>query len=81
MASKYWEMKITKVQNGYKLLIPKEDEDHIDTEIVIEEPATEFGELESGQRMLWEIMEHFALLGSKHDKKRLIIDIREQKDE
>lgn len=36
-------------------------------------------ELESGERLLWEVMEYFGLYGSKHDAERLRI-VREPGD-
>jgi len=74
-----WEIKIKKVSNGYQVLIPAEDEDHIPTETVIEIPDTEFGELEAMQTLLYEVIEYFGVIGSKHDKKRLRVNIEDQR--
>jgi len=73
-----WNIRIKKVSNGYQIWIPAEDMEHIPTEMVIEIPDTEFGELEAMRTLLYEIMEYFGVIGSKHDKKRLVVNIEDQ---
>jgi len=63
-----WVLKIEKVQNGYHL---KGNE----TDIVIDDDD---GELKAMQRVLWQVMEHFSMQGSKHDPERIRIEIKKQ---
>ena len=47
---------------------------------VFEDSETEWGHLESFNRLLYFITEHFGLLGSKHDEKRIRIIIEGNED-
>lgn len=59
---------ITKVDNGFVL----NGEDY---HAVCEEGEGEFGEIEAGGKMLWSVIEHFGMGGSRHDAKRLRVII------
>lgn len=59
---------ITKVDNGFIL---KGEDCHA----VYEEGEGEFGEIEAGVKMLWSVIEHFGIGGSRHDAKRLRVII------
>ena len=76
-----WKLEIRKVDNGYILRgRTREDAPPIaidDIEIVVETLDTEFSELESMQKLLYEVKEYFAVYYSKHDKKNVIIEIEE----
>ena len=75
-----WEINIRKVENGFVLSWEEELEDRIliGKESIVEDLDTDFSEIETLQRLLWEITEHFGYYGSKHDKKRLCIEIEDQ---
>jgi hypothetical protein len=74
-----WKLEIIRVRNGYKLNYPQELDDSstvIQEEVIEDGPGTANdpqGEIESGEKLLWFILEYFALLGSKHDPERLVI--------
>lgn len=70
-----WQITIKRVNNGYILTIPPEDNEHIEQETVLEEDKND--ELKAHENLLWEIMEHFNFGGTKHDKERIRI-IREK---
>jgi hypothetical protein len=65
-----WSLKITRVDNGYFL------EGNDGARIVIQE--IEDDELREHEHLLFEVMEYFNFMGSKHDKERIRI-IREPK--
>ncbi len=75
-----WEITIRKVQNGFRLSWYEDiDEGQVkEQELVVEEPDTEFGEIEAMQSLLYAVKEYFGHYGSKHDKKRLFINIEDQ---
>jgi hypothetical protein len=72
---------IKRVSNGFVLSWIEDNEDGTErTETqVIEEIDSKDGELEAGMHLLFAVMEHFALSGSKHDPKRLTVKISTQK--
>lgn len=82
-----WSMKIIKVQNGFicKWYEPSgfDGDDLLKKQLVFEdkEDEGEYSELYSGEEMLWFLIEHFGLFGSKYDKKRLRVNIEEQKQD
>jgi len=78
-----YELNVKKVENGFILKYDEELDEgtKITTEHIVEEDDTEFGELESGKRMLWHVLEHFCLSGSKHDSKRIVICYRNEDGE
>ena len=59
---------IVKADNGYIL-------GHEDGQSVYEESHED--DLETFQKVLWEVIEHFGMLGSKHDEKRIRVTIEE----
>jgi hypothetical protein len=77
-----WECNIKKVQNGF-ILTRLDQEDMEDTvenkDYVFEykEDITEDHDLEAVQRMLYELLEYFAIFYSKHNKKNIKIEIEE----
>ena len=64
-----WSINITKADNGFVLEYYCE-ETETNRQIAVEDPA-DGDETITTQKMLWEIMEHFSLFGSKHDKVRV----------
>ena len=62
---------IERVNNGYIIKYPKEEEDVLQSKIVIEDNDKD--ELESHEDLLWEVMKYFNFGGSKHDKERIRI--------
>jgi len=75
-----WKLEIRKVNNGY-VLKGKFGETDFLTEHIIEIPDDEFAELKAMELLLQEIKEFFAVYYSKHDKKNLIIEIADSKEE
>jgi len=61
-----WELKISRVANGYIL-----DDGGTHPPQVIEESETD--ELYAHEQLLWRTMEHFNFQGSTHDMERLYI--------
>jgi len=68
-----WKLEIIKVDNGYLIVIPEENEEGkiVERKIVVEEDEED--ELSVHEKMLYEIIEHFGFFGSKHDKERIRI--------
>ena len=64
------DMQIHKVDNGY---ICEWWEDDTQYQVVFEEADTEHGIVECFQALLYFITEHFGMIGSKHDAKRIRI--------
>lgn len=67
-----WSLKITRVGNGY-LLEGLGNELGEPVKKVIEDDETDKDPLKSHETLLWEVMEYFNFMGSKHDKERLKI--------
>jgi hypothetical protein len=67
-----WACEITRVANGYVCKYPHCDEDreYIETDVFSDDDDDE---LKSGEDLLWWIIDHFALGGSRHDAERLRI--------
>lgn len=63
-------LEIIRTLNGYAAVWR---EDHAYVEMSFEEDDSEFGEVECFARLLWWITEHFGMIGSKHDKRRIRI--------
>jgi hypothetical protein len=62
---------VTRVSNGYKVYIPRDDGDEEDKELV-------FGDIEedslfSFESVLWELIDYFGMMGSRYDKERLVV--------
>lgn len=70
-----WDLRITKGENGYRCnwLEDLEDDQAKIYETVFEEEESEHGEIEAFERLLWFIVEHFGMVGSKHDARRIRI--------
>jgi len=64
-----WSLKITRVDNGYKLT--GSGDSFNPRETVIEDSETD--ELISHEQLLFEVMEYFNFGGSKHDPERIRI--------
>ena len=75
-----WTLEITRGDNGYKLRWWDELDDGSEFwhEEYIEDD--EVDELKSGENLLWGVLDHFSLGGSKHDAERLRI-VREKRDD
>jgi hypothetical protein len=68
-----WAVEITRVRNGYVCTYPDSnayDETRFETQIFSDDDADE---LKSGEDLLWWIIAHFALSGSRYDTERLTI--------
>lgn len=78
-----WSLKITKVKNGFIVEHHESTSDgYIKEQLVFEESDhDDFSELIAAEDMLYYIIEHFGLYGSKHDKKRLRVTIDVNKNE
>lgn len=76
-----WEMKISKVQNGYILETTTNDENNANgvtiEKMVIQERNEE---IDANVELLYTIMEYFGFSGSKHDKERIYIEVREKNE-
>jgi len=71
-----WEVDIEKVNNGYVCRWWEdntEGEELVKQQVVFEEADTEHGIVECFQALLYFITEHFGMIGSKHDAKRIRI--------
>lgn len=71
-----WKLTIIRGSNGY--IIEGTNGEDSSYKLVIQEDDKD--ELKAHEELLWEIMEYFAFLGSKHDSERLRI-VRERKEE
>jgi hypothetical protein len=70
----YFEIGVTKVSNGYLVTFWEEEEpEPVKIQCAFEEGDSEYGTIECFQRLLYYITEHFGMLGSKHDKRRIRI--------
>ena len=78
-----YELNVKRVANGFILKYDEELDEgtKIITEQIVEEDDTASGELEAAKRMLWQVLDHFALGGSKHDTKRIVICYRNDEGE
>ena len=65
-----WKLVISKEDNGYILKGRFGDTD-IESKVVIEDKDN--NELDSGETLLWQVIEYFNIGGSRHDKERLRI--------
>lgn len=74
-----WDLRIIKGDNGFRCnWLEDLDEGGDDARIcetVFEEEESEHGEIEAFARLLWFVTEHFGMVGSKHDEKRIRIEI------
>jgi hypothetical protein len=66
----YFDLGIQKVENGFLTLF---EEDGVYTQNVFEESDDEHGEIECFKRLLYSIVDHFGMTGSKHDARRIRI--------
>ena len=75
-----WTLEITRGDNGYKLRWADELDDGscVWHEEYIEDDEAD--KLKSGEELLWGVMGHFSLGGSKHSPERLRI-VREKRDD
>ena len=73
-----WELNITRTDNGY--LLESTDYDTEGNAIIRKHVIQdcEQNELKSHRELLWEVMEFFNFMGSKHDNERLRIVIENQ---
>ena len=68
-----WAVQIVRVRNGYVCKYPDENgegESHLETEVF---SYDETDELKSGEELLWWIINHFGISGSRYDAERLTI--------
>jgi len=74
-----WELRITKMSNGYILKEIVDGEE--DKEGVIQERNTPSnkGELEAMKELLCLVKDTFGVFNSKHDMYRLDVEVKEQK--
>lgn len=76
-----WYAKISKVYNGYIVEYHGGEDLEPEPISVYQQRDDDLDGLEAVQDMLYEIMGHFGLSGSKHDPRRLVIEIRDQRPE
>ena len=77
-----WFIHIERVSNGYVLTFNRtslDDEEIVDQRLVEDRADNDYSGIEAGCAMLREVMEHFDLSGSKHDAKRLRVEIEDQR--
>ena len=75
-----WELTITKGQNGYKLSWKEEIDGgayHAREEYIQEDESAEESEADAkaAHDLLYKVIEHFSLYGSKHNKYRIAVNI------
>jgi len=73
-----WELKIRKAENGYTLSWLDETDDGLPIPrqaVVQEDEQHENPEAQAAADMLWQVLEFFNILGSKHDKHRVRVKI------
>jgi hypothetical protein len=72
-----WDLRITKGDNGYRCNWLEDLDDKQSGarvfEAVFEEEEHEHGEIKCFHRLLCFVTEHFAMVGSKHDARRINI--------
>ncbi|MBE3145145.1 MAG: hypothetical protein IMZ61_14690 [Planctomycetes bacterium] len=71
-----WDLRITKGDNGFRCNWLEDYDDMPGSrvfEAVFEEGESEHGEIECFQRLLYFVTEHFGMVGSKHDARRIRI--------
>ena len=69
-----WKLEIERANNGY--ILKGQFGDNLEvTSIIINEPNTEFGELEAMRDLLLEIKEYFGVYRKKYAKRNVIVDI------
>ena len=73
-----WQITISKADNGF-VLEYYDEETETNRQIAVEDPP-DGDETVTTQKMLWEIMEHFSLFGSKHDKVRVKVVRRDSEE-
>ena len=73
-----WKLEIKKVTNGYILKGQFGNSDNI-SEMIIEENNIDNPKLEAMKDVLFEVMEYFGIIYSKHNKQNIIINIEEKK--
>ena len=74
-----WKLSIEQAENGF-LLEGDFKKDGSISKMVFEEDEDKFGGINALQKVLWEVIEYFRLVGSKYDKKRLEVIINEQNE-
>ena len=74
-----WMLTIERSNNGYVLSTNFDNDEEISHK-VIEEEENQDSELESAQRLLWEVKEFFGIYHNKHAKKNLYVEIKETED-
>jgi hypothetical protein len=72
-----WVLRIEKVENGFIASYRLDEETTLNKE-VFQDDGTD--DLKSGEEMLWFVLDHFGIGGSKHDPERIRI-VREKRDE
>ena len=68
-----WQLTITKTNNGFIL-------EGNELYIVIEEDDILEHDLEAHRTLLYDILDYFAIAGSKHDKERIRVEIEKNED-
>lgn len=70
-----WTLEIEKIDNGYIAGWWEEntEDDLVKHQMVFEEINSEYGEIECFQNLLYFITDHFGMIGSKHDARRIRI--------
>jgi len=75
-----WKLEIRKVNNGY-ILKGKFNDTDIVSEVLIENTnETEFNKEETMKKLLCEVKDYFGIYYSKHNKKNLKIEVKDEKE-
>ena len=72
-----WKLTIEKVNNGFYCYSGYDDTGEGETKFVIEQSEDAVDEVDMAKSLLYSILEYFSLRGSKHDKRRVKIDVEE----
>jgi len=78
-----WSLEIRKAENGFVVKWWEELENDKWNELVrvFEETGEDEDELDAAEALLYFVLEHFDLRGSKHDQRRITIDITDKREE
>ena len=65
-----WDARVERVDNGYVVYLSGDDPNSGSIAVCENDDDDE---LKSFESVLWELMEHFGVVGNRHDKERLSI--------
>ena len=76
-----WSLEIKRAENGFVAKWLEELEDDRCRELVMVFEETGEDGLDATEALLYFVLEHFGLRGSKHDQRRITIDITDKREE